>query len=60
MPNYTRMYFTILDKMFLKRFCLPSTSNIENYETGKNTVKTCTCGNGNYNHIACVIKGKER
>jgi len=54
------MYSTILNTMFLKRFCLPHNSEIENYENGKNKINNCACGNGNYNHIACIIKGKER
>lgn len=48
----------LLDKMFLKRFCLPANSDIELYENGKAYINDCFCGN--YNHIACVMKGKAR
>ena len=50
--------FEILDKMFIKRFCLPSDTNVETYETGENTVDSCLCGN--YNHVACILQGKDR
>lgn len=48
----------LFDQMFLKRFCLPSNSDISNYENGDLDVNSCLCGN--YNHIACVFKGKDR
>jgi hypothetical protein len=47
---------TLLDTMFIKRFCLPSNSDLELYENGKSTVSSCLCGN--YNHISCVLQGK--
>lgn len=47
----------LLDKMFIKRFCLPSNSDIDLYENGSNNLDTCLCGH--YNHIACVLKGKD-
>jgi hypothetical protein len=49
---------TILDKLFKKRFCLPAYADISDYENGNNSVNACYCGN--YNHIACVFKGKDR
>jgi len=49
---------TLLDTMFLKRFCLPIDSNIESYEKGDININSCVCGH--YNHIACVLKGKDR
>jgi len=49
---------TILDKLFMKRFCLPAYANISDYESGNSLVNSCYCGN--YNHIACVFKGKDR
>jgi hypothetical protein len=49
---------TLLDTMFIKRFCLPVNTNIENYEKGKQNITSCICGN--YNHVACVLKGKQR
>jgi hypothetical protein len=49
--------FNLLDKMFIKRFCLTEKSDIYLYENGSiNMNTTCVCGN--YNHIACVFKGK--
>lgn len=47
---------TLLDKMFLKRFCLPYDTNIASYETGKCNVPVGLCGN--YNHVSCVLQGK--
>jgi hypothetical protein len=49
---------TLLDTMFIKRFCLPSNANIEKYENGQENILSCLCGH--YNHIACVFQGKER
>ena len=49
---------TILDKMFSRRFCLPADAEIENYEQGSVVINNCVCGN--YNHVACVLKGKGR
>ena len=48
--------FNILDKMFIKRFCLPFDANIENYENGNTNIKSCLCGH--YNHVCCVLQGK--
>ena len=47
---------TLLDTMFIKRFCLPSNSDLELYESGKRTISSCVCGN--YNHVSCVLQGK--
>lgn len=48
---------TLLDTMFIKRFCLPHDSDIESYENGKcNNISPCLCGN--YNHVSCVLQGK--
>jgi hypothetical protein len=46
----------LLDKMFIKRFCLPVNSDIDSYENGSINIDSCLCGN--YNHVACVLKGK--
>ena len=48
----------LLETMFIKRFCLPANTNVEKYETGEENINSCVCGH--YNHIACVLKGKER
>ncbi len=47
---------TILDKMFIKRLCLPTDVNIDLYENGTETVSPCVCGH--YNHVSCVLQGK--
>ena len=47
----------LLDKMFIKRFCLPINSDINLYESGKLNIDSCLCGV--YNHIACVLQGKQ-
>ena len=50
---------TLLDTMFIKRFCLPSDSDISSYESGNcNNISSCVCGN--YNHVSCVLQGKGR
>jgi hypothetical protein len=48
----------ILDKMYLKRFCLPVDSDIDLYESGINNVSPCMCGH--YNHVSCIFQGKGR
>ena len=47
---------SLLDTMFIKRFCLPSNTNIEKYENFEGKITTCVCSH--YNHIACVFEGK--
>lgn len=46
----------LLDTMFIKRFCLPSNSDLDLYENGNRTIPSCVCGN--YNHVSCVLQGK--
>ncbi len=46
----------ILDNMFIKRFCLPSSADISSYENGNSQITSCLCGN--YNHAACILQGK--
>ncbi len=48
----------ILDTMFMKRFCLPSNADISSYETGESKISSCLCGN--FNHVACLLEGKDR
>jgi hypothetical protein len=49
----------LLDTMFIKRFCLPHDSDISLYENGaSHKISSCLCGN--YNHVACILKGKWR
>lgn len=47
---------SIFDILFIKRFCLPSNTDISNYENGKSQISSCMCGN--YNHVSCIIQGK--
>lgn len=46
----------LIDKMFIKRFCLPIDSDIEMYENGQQKINSCLCGH--YNHICCLLQGK--
>lgn len=48
--------FSLLDNMFIKRFCLPSNTDIDNYENGIRNVPSCVCSH--YNHVCCVLQGK--
>lgn len=48
---------SILDTLFIKRFCLPCNSNIDSYEVGDSTISPCFCGT--YNHAACLLRGKQ-
>jgi hypothetical protein len=48
----------ILDTMFMKRFCLPSNVDISSYESGESKISSCLCGN--FNHVACILEGKDR
>jgi len=46
---------TLIDKMFIKRFCLPS--NIDIHSTVcKERMLPCICDR--YNHVACILDGK--
>jgi hypothetical protein len=49
---------SLLDTMFIKRFCLPVNTNMDKYENGEENINSCVCGPSN--HIACVLKGKDR
>ncbi len=49
---------SILDTLFIKRFCLPSNIDISSYENGNSYVPSCLCGN--FNHASCIFEGKER
>jgi hypothetical protein len=40
--------------LFTKRFCLPSNSDIKQYENGEKKVNSCLCGH--YNHISCLFQ----
>lgn len=47
---------TLIDNMFIKRFCLPIDSDVELYESGEMHINSCLCGH--FNHISCVLQGK--
>lgn len=47
---------SILDKMCLKRLCLPSNTDIELLRSGN--IKCSMCDWGNSHHIACTFEGK--
>lgn len=46
----------LLDKMFIKRFCLPIDTDIDIYENGQGNINPCLCGD--FNHISCLLQGK--
>ena len=48
--------YNLLDTMFIKRFCLPSNSDVDLYENGDCNISSCVCGN--YNHVSCILQGK--
>lgn len=48
----------LLENLYKKRFCIPTQDSVKDYERGAKQVNECLCGN--YNHVACIIKGKER
>lgn len=47
----------IIDTLFLKRFCLPSNSDISSFENGDLKISSCLCGN--YNHASCILQSKQ-
>lgn len=47
---------SLLEKMFIKRFCLPNEADIiSQFENGTKQVNSCLCGR--YNHVSCVFTG---
>jgi hypothetical protein len=48
----------LCDNLYKKRFCLNTQEDITNYMSGDKQVQKCLCGP--YNHVACILKGKER
>jgi hypothetical protein len=46
----------LIDKLFIKRFCLPIDANIEEYEQGKTCVNSNLCSQ--FNHVACIFTKK--
>jgi hypothetical protein len=46
----------IIEWLFLKRFCLPVNSNVEDYENGTQCINKCY-STGNFNHISCTFEG---
>ncbi len=47
---------SLLETMFIKRFCLPYDTDIQSYERGECIISSCICGH--YNHVSCVLQGK--
>jgi hypothetical protein len=45
----------ILDTMFLKRFCLPSDTDLGEFKNSNRVASKCICGN--YFHVSCVFQG---
>jgi len=45
-----------MDTMFLKRFCLPVDTNLDEIKNNNLRVNKCICGN--YFHVSCVFQGK--
>jgi hypothetical protein len=48
----------LLDKMFIKRFCLSNNTEIEHYEYGDSHTNINECLCGPFNHVACVLQDK--
>ena len=48
----------ILDNLFIKRFCLPSGSDVSSYEIGMGNSNISKCLCGDYNHVSCILQGK--
>jgi hypothetical protein len=48
----------LCENLYKKRFCLNVNEDVSNYINGDKHVHKCLCGP--YNHVACVLKGKER
>ncbi len=47
---------TITNTLFMKRFCLPTDTDMSSFRINKNVARECVCGN--YFHMACAFKGK--
>jgi hypothetical protein len=47
---------SLLDKMYIKRFCLPFDTNTEMLKYNDPKIMPCICGH--YNHVSCVLKKK--
>ena len=54
---YLNYKMSILDTLFIKRFCLPANVDVSSYEIGNSKISSCLCGN--YNHAACILQGKQ-
>jgi len=46
---------TIMDTMFLKRFCLPSNTDLDEFKNNNIKIRNCICGN--YFHVSCAFQG---
>ncbi len=46
---------TTFEKLYIKRFCLPSNIDINNVDYSQ--LNSCLCGN--FYHVSCIFKGKQ-
>jgi hypothetical protein len=46
----------IMETMFLKRFCLPSNTDLHDFKSNNMVASNCICGN--YFHVSCIFQGK--
>ena len=49
---------SLIDTLYEKRFCLPSNIDVQTDIIENNHIKINSCLCGNYNHIACILDGK--
>lgn len=47
---------SLLDKMFITRFCLPTNTDTDLYKNDQASVSQCFCAT--YNHVACLLRRK--
>jgi hypothetical protein len=47
---------SLLDKMYIKRFCLPFDTNTDMLNYNDTQMMPCICGH--YNHVSCILKRK--
>ena len=48
----------IFDTLFLKRFCLPSNTDMSSLKSVETNMSSCLCGN--YNHASCILQSKSK
>ncbi len=50
------MNTTFIDKLCLRRLCLPANTDVDRLRSGLIKSNMCECGNSH--HIACAVEGK--